>query len=350
MDTAIKVLENKRMRFAVAGLFIATASGLGVAGMGSASSISNTFEPLASMGSPVMIATFASVCLTTVMEVISFFIQWIRNRISGITTGEMLRTFRTGKVCAICSVAACCGGFLGMGASLVAVALAGNTYGLIIASMSPIVAVITSRIFLKENVNARVIFGALVAIGGCLMTTFVPPSGDQYPHFAVGIVFALIACFAWGIEATIGAYSSDVIDMYPGCNMFRGFVSPVLLLFVITPILSVVCGLGAFGAFKFMFSLCTNPLLLTAILVGGVFDAIAQLGTYAAFDKTGGARTVVFVNTSIIWSIILGIVCNALGLYAYSISILGVAGVGVAFIGLALVAAKPSELLDLRNY
>lgn len=60
----------------------------------------------------------------------------------------------------------------------------------------------------------------------------------------------------------------------------------------------------------------------------------------AALYMHSGSRT---------WTILVGFAMDAMGILPYHVTMVGILGAIVVVIGILLVVAKPSELLDLRS-
>ena len=85
------------------------------------------------------------------------------------------------------------------------------------------------------------------------------------------------------------------------------------------------------------------------LLVTGFVMAIEYATVYVAYAYLGAARGAAILNTNPIWSIPVGFAFAGLGLFPYSVTTMGIVGALVVVVGVMLIIAKPSELLDLRD-
>ena len=345
---ALDVLNSRQIRFVIQGMFYAMMSGLLVAVQGNVSSIVQTYAPFIDLPTGVALGILAVICLSFCQELIAFIVLLIVNTIRGTGPREYIRLYASGKPALFLFLAGCGGGPFGICCQLIAMSMCGVTITTAIAVINPIIAAVLSRIFLKENIKPRVWVGIVIVIAGAIMAVVGPSGGDQYPHFFIGVLFALLGSFGWGMEGFLGTFGSDIVDTYVGCGCFRiGCSTPIL--FILTILVGGFCGIGFGDGPVIVGEILTDGANVVPLILLGICEAMAAYTTYLAFDKAGAARTLVFVNTYAIWSIPVGFIFAALGIFPYSVAPLTVIGIVVSLIGLVLIAANPKELVNMRD-
>ena len=347
-DQAMDALNSKKIRFVIQGMFYALCSGIMVAVQGNVSSIVQTYAPFINLPTGVALGILAVICLSFCEELIAFFVLLIINTIRGTGPREYIRLYTCGKPALFLFLAGCGGGPFGICCQLIAMSMCGVTITTAIAVINPIIASVLSRIFLKENIKPRVWAGIVIVIIGAILAVVGPGSSDQYPHFVIGVIFALLGSFGWGMEGFLGTFGSDIVDTYVGCGCFRiGCSTPIL--FALTILVGGFCGIGFTDGPVIVGQILGNGHNVIPLILLGICEALAAYTTYLAFDKAGAARTLVFVNTYAIWSIPVGFLFAALGIFPYSVAPLTVVGICVSLVGLVLIAANPKELVNMRD-
>lgn len=189
--------------------------------------------------------------------------------------------------------------------------------------------------------------GILLVVIGSLVVGFAPPEG-VYPHFYVGIIFAVISAVLWAVEGIIVTYANDIVDAYVPVGVFRSFGAGIMDLLILVPLCGAIGGVGlsGFGMIADAFAAGWPVILVAIAAIGGAFNYLAF---YSAMSMTGVGRAMALDVTYGVWSILFGFAFQALGLIEYSITTMAVIGVIVIVAGTILVIANPKELLQLRG-
>lgn len=144
---------------------------------------------------------------------------------------ELIRTLKTkpGKMMVIGFLL---GGPIANGAYLVGLALAG-AYAIPISATCALFGALFSWIFLKQRPTKRVVAGMLICVVGAIIINWVKPEGA--PNFTLGIICALIAAVAWGLEGVFSSFGGAMIDTDVAVNL-RELISGLVVLLLIVPI------------------------------------------------------------------------------------------------------------------
>ena len=132
------------------------------------------------------------------------------------------------------------GGPIANGAYLVGLAMAG-AYAIPISATCSLFGSLFAWIFLKQRPTKRVVGGMVLCVMGAIIINFVKPEGA--PNFTLGIICALIAALAWGLEGVFSSFGGAMIDTDVAVNL-RELISGVVTLLLI-----IVFG-GAFPLFR----------------------------------------------------------------------------------------------------
>ena len=96
---ALDVLNSRKIRFVIQGMFYAMMSGLLVAVQGNVSSIVQTYAPFIDLPTGVALGILAVICLSFCQELIAFIVLLIVNTIRGTGPREYIRLY--GKACIV---------------------------------------------------------------------------------------------------------------------------------------------------------------------------------------------------------------------------------------------------------
>lgn len=339
--------RERKYRYAKAGIAVALLAGASSAWQAVIMSKAQGMAPFADASYTLGILFVVALVAGGLCDIFASIWLLFANLISGRGLREYGRLFRT-RIGRLIIIGAVCGGPIATGCYMTAINLAGPTYAAAIASVNPIIGTFLGVIFLKEKLNKRVWFGIAIAVAGALTVGYAPPDAAAYPYFSVGIIFAVITAVFWGLEGVLVTYANDMADPRVSVGTYRTFISGLVYLLVLVPIVSVLCKTGTIGwtIFKNAFAMGT-PVFWIAIAAIGA--AVTYTSFYTAMNMTGVGRAMALNTTMSLWSIIFGVSLKALGLIEYSITMQAVIGVLIIVVGTTLVVANPKELLQLRD-
>ncbi|ATW28677.1 hypothetical protein DCMF_16695 [Candidatus Formimonas warabiya] len=250
-------------------------------------------------------------------------------------TGKFLeygRTLRTRPGMIVC-LASLFGGPLAMSAYLIGINLAGPMYTLAITSMFPAVGAILAVIILKEKVVPRVWFGILLCITGAVVVGYIPPTGNAFPHFYLGIGMAIVAALGWALEGVLATYGMDMVDPEV-CAGIREATSFVVYLVAIIPLGASFALFGSVFKYHSFWWLC----------LAGASAAASYIAYYKALNMTGAARATGLNISYALWGVIFG----WLILHSTITANLIIGALVITFGGI-LVVANPKEMVNLRK-
>jgi drug/metabolite transporter (DMT)-like permease len=245
---------------------------------------------------------------------------------------EYGRTLRTKPGMIVC-LGALFGGPIAMSGYLLGITMAGASYSLAITAMYPAVGAILAVFILKEKITPRVWIGIAMCIIGAIIVGYVPPEGDTYPNFYLGLALSLLATFGWAFEGVLSTFGMDMADPDIAIGI-REATSFVVYLVAVLPIFA---GLAIFWE-----AFTTSALWIVAL--AGFMGGLSYLGWYRALNMTGVGRAMALNITYAMWAIFFGWILTDLQI---TVNLLG--GAGIITLGTILVVANPKELLNLRN-
>ncbi|MBF0363745.1 MAG: DMT family transporter [Oligoflexia bacterium] len=322
------IKEQKKLKYAKTGLLYGALSGAFWGLDGVLLGVALALVPFTDSNYAVYVAPLVGACMH---DGFAAFWLFLYNLFTG-RARELLRSVSTKPGMIVC-LAALFGGPLAMSGYLMGIQFAGSAYTMSITAMYPALGTIFAMIFLKERVSVRAWAGIVTCIIGSLIVGYTPPSGDAYPHFYLGIAFALIPTLGWALEGVISTYVMDLLDPAVAINIRQG-TSFVVYFFAIMPLIA------GFVLFKDAFIVKSGTVLLVTALSG----SISYLFWYRAMNMTGVGRAMTLNITYALWSIVFGVFITDLKLNAYLIT-----GAVVITVGALLVVANPKELLNLRK-
>lgn len=339
-------LEKKRLRFAKFGIVIGLGAGVAYGFQGIVLGEAGTLSPFADPSYGLWLICVASLVTSGLHEIFAGVWALVFNQARGTGLREYGRLLKT-KMGWMLMGGALVGGPLAASAYLIAINLCGPTYAAAITAFFPVIGQVLGSIFFKEKIKGRAWIGILLVVIGSLVVGFAPPEG-VYPHFYVGIIFAIISAVLWAVEGIIVTYANDIVDAYVPVGVFRSFGAGLVDLLILVPLCGAIGGVGLSGFGMIVDAFAAGwPVILVAIAaIGGAFNYLAF---YSAMSMTGVGRAMALDVTYGVWSILFGFAFQALGLIEYSITTMAVIGVIVIVAGTILVIANPKELLQLRG-
>ena len=191
-------------------------------------------------------------------------------------------------------VAALIGGPLGQLSYCLGILWAGATYALALSALYPVVGCILARVFLHQQMTARMSLGILLAVAGAIITGFTTPESAP-PMLSVGLLCALLAAFCWGTEIVLAV--RGMVDIEPDLAItMRETISGTVLLAMTFVVLS--------GSSVWI-SLSAKPLALGTLALAGIVAGASYFLWYAVNRTIGCARGMATNATYIIWGVLL---------------------------------------------
>ena len=304
-----------------------------------------TVDVSATLSDKVIISIICSITLIGLCDLFAGVFSLIYNQARGKGFAEYKRTMGL-KVSWMMLISAAFAGPLATGCWMASTPFCGLTVVAVVTSLGPIMTAFISRIFLKENISARVYLGIAITVVGVIVAGWTGFS-EGGSNFILGFVLALMAPIGFTLEGQFSTYAGDMIDPTVGCGIFRCFGSGVIGLAAMAILSAATGDISHFG--QILSIVVTTPRLLLFVAIMGLLGAINYNCAYTAFNRTGPSRTLAIDSSRPIWSIPFGYLFAALGIAAYSVGQMEIIGSVIVVAGLILIICKPSELANLRN-
>lgn len=334
MNVKVKeIVDQKIIKYAKAGIVWAALAGILYGFTPAFQTLSLESDALKSVSvASLLLIPLVMSCLQDTMSAV---VVLIKNIQSG-KNKEYFRVLKTkpGKFIILASFF---GGPLALTAFMLGVYLAGPVYPVTIAAMFPAIGAIFSRIFLKEKLSGRGWIGICLCVLGSIIISWMPPAGDTYPRFYLGLLCGVITAVGWSLELNISVLGMDFVDPEIALGI-REFVSGGMSL-IMLPILSGI-GFKSLGIL-----VATIPSMsFVYIIIAGTAAGFSYFFYYKAGNACGASRSMALNPLFTVSASIIGIV-----FLGSPVNILFFIGLGVLLTGALLVAGKPSELLTLRD-
>jgi drug/metabolite transporter (DMT)-like permease len=342
--TATQAYEARKIKLATSGMKIALLMPL-TAILQNIFNQSVTETVAATLADQVILSIICSITLIGICDIFAGVFTFIYNAARGKGIPEYKRTAGF-KVSWMMLLAAAVAGPMATGLWMAATPFAGLTMVAVITSLAPILTVVVSRFFLKENLSPRVYVGVAITVTGVIIAGW-SEGGEAGTNFVLGCILALMAPIGFTLEAQFSTYAGDMIDPNVGCGFYRCFGSGIIGLAAMTILSAATGNIATFGTILTM--VFSTPLLLLFVVIMGLLGAVNYNAAYLAFNRTGPSRTLAIDSSRPVWSIPLGFLFAALGIATYSVTAFGIVGAVIVVAGLVLVISKPSELLNLRS-
>lgn len=247
---------------------------------------------------------------------------------------DYVRTIRT-KPAKFILIGSFLGGPIGMSCNLLGIYFAGASYAAAITAAYPAIGALLGVIFLKEKMSYQVLGGILLAVIGSFIVGYVPPEGDKYPNFYLGIGLSALAALGWALEGVFSTYGMDLVDSDIAIGL-REVASFIIYFFIVIPLV----GSSAFQIIHEVFS--SAVLLLLAVI--GLIGAVSYTSWYRAMNMTGVGRAMGLNVTYAFWSILFG-----WALFDLKITFTLVCGIALICLGTVLTIGNPKDLVNLRR-
>ncbi|MCI1903669.1 MAG: DMT family transporter [Enterococcaceae bacterium] len=237
---------------------------------------------------------------------------------------ELRRTLKT-KPGKMLVVGFLLGGPIANGLYLVGLALAG-AYAIPISATCSLFGALFAWIFLKQRPTKRVVAGMLFCVLGAVVINWVKPAGA--PNFTLGIICALIAAMAWGLEGVFSSFGGAMIDTDVAVNL-RELISGLVVLILIVPMV---------GAFKLLGGTLAAGTPVFWLIASGLTAAVSYLTWYKSNAMVGCAVGMSLNVTYAFWGVLFSVIFLGQGLTATI-----VLGSVIIVMGAVLVTMNPLE-------
>lgn len=195
--------------------------------------------------------------------------------------------------------AAILGGPIGMTSFLMASKYIGSSYASSISVLYPIAGAILGKLFFHESLNSYKKLAILLSILGISILSFTTEGLTAYPHYHLGIFFALLCVFGWAFEGLIASYFMTEINISSEVTIFiRQLCSSVFYILCILPFI---------GGFSMISLLIPTISILKIILLSAFLGAISYLFWYKAIDILGGPIGMLLNSSYVVWIVFLEI-------------------------------------------
>ncbi|WP_071131770.1 DMT family transporter [Enterococcus timonensis] len=193
------------------------------------------------------------------------------------------------------TIAALFGGPIGMTGYMLSIRYIGASNTAIISAMYPAVGAFFGYLFLKERMSKRGFLGLAIAMGATMILGFTSPEAPQ--NIVLGILFALLCVFGWGMEAVITAYGMKN-DLLPDLALqIRQLVSALVYGIFIIPII---------GGYPLVLEIIQSPAIIVIALTA-LAGTSSYLCYYRSIDSIGAIKAMGLNISYSAWAIFIGI-------------------------------------------
>jgi len=144
---------------------------------------------------------------------------------------------RPGKILVIASLV---GGPVSTSAFVIGMQMAGSIV-VPITALCPAIGAIIGRVFYKQKLSARMIFGISLCFLAALLIGLQAIEPEAPPMMLAGIMIASIAAIGWGFEGAIAGYGTALIDFELGI-VIRQLFAGLFGLLILTPLFALIGG------------------------------------------------------------------------------------------------------------
>lgn len=258
---------------------------------------------------------------------------------------DFLKTLKT-KPGKIMIGVALIGGPISSAAYVIALQMAGSIV-IPISALCPAIGAILARIFYKQELNARMMFGILVCVVASFMIGSTGIGGDAPEGRILGIMIALICAFGWGLEGCVGGYAVSMVDSEIGIAI-RQLTSGIGNLFVLIPLFAFLSPEGIAIGPKLAFQAFASPQAMPFFIISGFFAFLTYMFWYRGNSMSGAALGMACNGTFSFWGpfccwIILGVIA---GIPGWNLEPIAWAAAFLMAIGIFIIAVNPRDLLN----
>lgn len=242
--------------------------------------------------------------------------------------GELKKALKT-KSGKFVMVAALFGGPIGMTGYMLAINYIGASYTAVISAMYPAVGALLSMIFLKEKMGKLGALGLTMAITATMILGFT--TTDTPKNIWLGILFALLCVFGWGIEVVICAYGMKNDVLPETALQIRQLTSAIVYGLLIMPIIK---------GYPLAAQVASSPVILLIALTA-LAGTSSYLCYYRSIDGIGPIKAMGLNISYSAWAIFIGIFFgNGISLKALFLAL-------IIITGSLLTTENPGEFLQL---
>jgi len=265
--------------------------------------------------------------------------------------GEVWRSFNS-KPGRILTIAALIGGPISTAAYVIGLQLAGSII-VPIAALCPAVGTLLGKIFYKQHINKRMVFGLFVCFLAALLIGVQAIEPDAPPQMLLGIGIAFIAAVGWGFEGVVGGRATVMIDYEIGI-VIRQVVSGLAGLVILFPLFALLGNMidpdGVSAMQLFVDALTDGPAMLF-FFVSSFFALYAFSLWYKGNAMCGTALGMALNGAFSFWGpffcwIVLGLVVGQEG---WDLSGLSWFAAVLMFVGILFIATNPMELFKKKE-
>ena len=329
------VQEQKALRFARRGVFLALLSGLIFSVDGLLVKGATEYYPFNQTNLllliPLVCAGLRDLCSALAISLLN----WRSGRLPEV--GRSLVSKPGRSVLGGALIGALCG----TGGYMAALQLAGPAYVLPITSLYPAVAAVLAVFVLRERIPLRAWAGLALCVGGAAAVSYTPPDGQTGNLFFWGMAFAALAAVGWGLEGVWATSGMDFIEPVVALNIYYA-TSAFLYVCILIPLacLALPPETDAFALLGDFLS--GRGTLLVAC--AGLLGSLSYLCWYCAMNMTGVSRAMALNISYSLWGILRAFLFTDASLTP-SLAL----GAGIIFLGMVLVIGNPRDMLRLRN-
>lgn len=259
--------------------------------------------------------------------------------------GDFMRTIRT-KPGMVMVTAAIIGGPLASTAYVVGLQLAGSIV-VPIAALCPAVGAILGRVWFKQELNARMLFGIAICFGASVMIGWDALSLEGANNMMLGLLFGFLAAFAWGVEGCVCGYGTSMIDPEIGITI-RQVTSGLSNLIILVPVFGMISGANSFGMVAQSF---TDPAAMPWFLAAGLAAYAAFMYWYKGNAMCGAALGMACNGTFSFWGpfccwLVLGLI---MGIDGWNMAPIAWVAAVLMVVGIFIISMNPMDLFKRQE-
>ncbi|MCL1996335.1 MAG: hypothetical protein FWG63_09035 [Defluviitaleaceae bacterium] len=245
-------------------------------------------------------------------------------------------------------LAALVGGPISSTAYIVGLQLAGSIV-IPIAALCPAIGAILGRLFYKQKLNLRMLFGISICVFASFLIGLQSVAPDAPPQMLMGILIAFIAAVGWGFEGCVAGYGTSMIDYEVGI-LIRQSVSGIVGLFILVPVFAIMAGdMGLSVSLLGDALSSTNAMLI--FFVSSFFTLYAFSLWYKGNAMCGTALGMACNGTFSFWGplfcwIILGVFVGQEG---WNLPFVAWVAAVLMSVGILFIAVNPLKLIEKRG-
>ncbi|WP_147820254.1 hypothetical protein [Salidesulfovibrio onnuriiensis] len=259
--------------------------------------------------------------------------------------GDFFRSIKT-KPGLVMVTAALIGGPIASTSYVVGLQLAGAIVGPI-AALCPAVGAILGRIWFKQELNSRMLFGIAICFGASLMIGADALNVEGGTNPMLGILFGFLAAVAWGIEGCVCGYGTSMIDPEIGITI-RQVTSGLSNLFILVPLFGLISGADTVSMVAQSF---TDAAAMPWFLAAGLAAYLTFMYWYKGNAMCGAALGMACNGTFSFWVpfvcwLVLGV---AMGGEGWNMAPIAWAAAVVMVIGIFFISMNPMDLFKKQE-